>query len=111
MTLTRLAIFEGKVRDGQDDAFRAYVKDRLIPLWRQFDGAAEVRVLWGLESDAGATGIPLILAITYPDRAAMDRALASPARYESRDLLPELSDKYLDCEMRHHLMGTDIFTD
>ncbi|HSF93386.1 MAG TPA: hypothetical protein VLA52_00035 [Thermohalobaculum sp.] len=105
--LMRLAIFEGTVKPGQEEAFRAYVDRRLAPLWRKFDGAAEVRVLKGAEHDASAMPIPLILAITYPDRAAMERALASPARYESRDLLPELFEKYFDGRMHHHLMTVE----
>ena len=105
--LMRLAIFEGSVRPGQEDAFRAYVTDRLAPLWRQFDGAAEVRVLFGAEHDAAGPDYPLMLAITYPDRAAMERALASPARYESRDLLPELFERYFDGKMHHHLMTVE----
>lgn len=102
--LMRLAIFEGKVRDGQEEAFAAYVRDRLAPLWRQFDGAAEVRVLFGAEHDPSGPQYPLTLAITYPDRAAMERALASPARHQSRDLLPELFERYFDGRMHHHLM-------
>ena len=102
--LIRLAIFEGTVRDGQEAAFRAYVNERLAPLWRKFDGAAEVRVLHGAEHDASGPTYPLMLAITYPNRAAMERALASPARYESRDLLPELFERYFDGRMHHHLM-------
>lgn len=109
--LTRLAIFEGSVREGQAEAFRAYVNEKLVPLWRQFDGAREVRVLFGEERDAAAPEIPLILAITYPDREAMARALASKARYESRDLLPELFERFFDGRMHHHVMAARIFAD
>jgi hypothetical protein len=109
--LTRLAIFEGSVREGQEEAFRAYVDQRLVPLWRKFEGAAEVRVLFALERDGRAREIPLILAITYPDREAMARALASPARYESRDLLPELFERFFDGALHHHLMEAQCFTD
>ena len=105
--LMRMAVFEGRVKPGQEAGFHRYVTERLAPLWRQFDGAAEVRVLFGAEQDASAPEYPLILAITYPDRAAMERALASPARYESRDLLPELFEKYFDGRMHHHLMTFD----
>lgn len=109
--ITRLAIFEGSVREGREDAFRAYVNERLVPLWRRFEGAAEVRVLFAEERDPKAREIPLILAITYPDHAAMARALASPARYESRDLLPELFERLFDGSLHHHVMETRCFTD
>ena len=79
--LTRLAIFQGSSREGQDAAMRAYVEEVLAPLWRQFDGAEDVRVMFAVEQDDGGPDIPLILAITYPDRAAMARALDSSARH------------------------------
>ena len=105
--LTRLAIFHGRVRDGQDAAMRRYVEEVLAPLWRQFDGAEDVRVMYGVEQDDGGPEIPLILAITYPDRVAMARALDSPARYESRNLLPAFFETYLDGHLYHYVMDTD----
>ena len=105
--LTRLAIFQGRVREGQEAAMRAYVEDVLAPLWRQVDGSEDVRVMFAGEQDDGGPDIPLILAITYPDRAAMARALDSPARYESRGLLPAFFATYLDGSLHHYLMDTD----
>lgn len=107
--ITRYAIFTGNVRPGQDAAFRAYVDDVLRPLWRRFAGAAEVRVMYGQDQDPTGPQIPLILAIDYPDRAEMARALDSPARYESRDLLAELYEKHLDATLHHYVMETDRF--
>jgi len=37
----------------------------------------------------------------------MARALDSPARYESRDLLPGFFETYLDGSLHHYLMDTD----
>ena len=59
--ITRYAIFIGKVRDGQDAGFRDYVENRLAPLWRQFDGASEVRVEYGRDQDPNGPEIPLML--------------------------------------------------
>ena len=39
----------------------------------------------------------------------MARGLASPARYESRELLPEFFAKYIDGKLLHYVMKTDIF--
>ena len=66
--ITRYALFEGSVKPGMRDAFRAAVSERLVPLWKQFPGAQEVRVMFGEERDEGAPEFPLILAISYPDR-------------------------------------------
>ena len=108
--LTRYAIFEGRVRPGMDSEMRGYVNDVLVPLWRQFDGAHTVRVMFGVEQDPDGPSFPLALAITYLDAAAMARGLASPARYESRDLLPDFFAKYIDGKLLHYVMETDIFT-
>jgi len=107
--LTRYAIFEGRVRPGMDSEMRVYVNDVLAPLWRQFDGAHTVQVMFGVEQDPDGPSFPLVLAITYLDAAAMSRGLASPARYESRDLLPEFFAKYIDGKLLHYVMETDSF--
>ena len=107
--LTRYALFEGRVRPGMDSEMRAYVNDVLAPLWRQFDGAHTVRVMFGVEQDPDCPSYPLILAITYSDAAAMARGLASPARYESRDLLPNFFTTYIDGKLLHYVMETDSF--
>ena len=65
--------------------------------------------MFGVEQDPDAPSYPLKLAITYPDAAAMARDLASPARYESRDLLPNFFTKYIDGKLLHYVMETDIF--
>ncbi len=45
--ITRFALFEGSVKPGKTDEFRTAVKDRLVPLWRQFPGNSDVRVMFG----------------------------------------------------------------
>lgn len=104
--LTRLAIFEGRVKPGQDAAMRAYVEAELAPLWRQFQPSEEVRVLFAAE----AGDIPLVLAVTYVDRAAMEAALDTPARYQSRDMLPAFYDRFFDeVKLKHQLFEADVF--
>ena len=75
---------------------RAFVDEKLTPLWRKFAGAEEVQVLFGVEYDPAGPTIPLVLAITYADHDAMARALESPARYQSRDLLPGLYERFFE---------------
>jgi hypothetical protein len=74
----------------------------LAPLWRQFAQAKEVQILFGVEQDTSGPEIPLILAITYADGAGMAAALDSPARYESRDLLPNFYETFFDKVTLHH---------
>lgn len=83
--LIRYAEFVGAIQDGKREAFFAFVKDVLTPLWTKFDGATKVTVSRELERDDGAPEMPLLLAITYPDKAALERALVCDARFQSRD--------------------------
>lgn len=80
----RCAFFEGKVKPGCDAAFARFVKERLVPLWTQFPGAEEVRVLRQQESDTDNPHYAMVLAIRYPDMAAIAKAMASDARAQSR---------------------------
>ncbi|MFT3670902.1 hypothetical protein [Aestuariivirga sp.] len=86
----RCAFFEGKVKPGCDEAFAAFVKDRLVPLWTQFPGADEVRVLRQKESDTENPHYAMVLSIRYPSLAAIEQALKSDVRFRSREETAEL---------------------
>lgn len=101
--ITRFALFEGTVAPGNVAAFRAAVEERLVPLWTQFPGNTDVRVMFGEERDEGAPEFPLVLAISYPDRATMEAALDSPARFQSKEVTGEIVDAYFDGKIHHHV--------
>jgi hypothetical protein len=101
--ITRYALFEGTIHPGMTDAFRAAVNDRLVPLWRQFTGNCGVRVSFGEERDEGAPEYPLILAISYPDRAALEAAMACPARFASRDATGLITAEFFTGRIHHHV--------
>ena len=107
--ITRFALFEGSVKQGQTAAFREAVKTRLVPLWTQFTGNTDVRVMFGEERDEGAPEFPLILAISYPDRNAMDAALECPARYQSKDVTGEIVAEFFEGRIHHHVTELNEF--
>ncbi|MEJ6395864.1 hypothetical protein V8J82_21575 [Gymnodinialimonas sp. 2305UL16-5] len=107
--ITRFALFEGHIHDGQTDAFRQAVQDRLVPLWTQFPGQTGVRVMFSDDRDAGAPEFPLILAISYPDMETMTAALDSPARSQSRDVTGEIVDRFFDGRIHHHVTSAHEF--
>ena len=86
----RCAFFEGRVNPGCENAFASFVKERLVPLWTQFPGAAEVRVLRQQESDTDNPHYAMVLAIKYPNKAAIEEALKSDVRNQSRAETAEL---------------------
>lgn len=94
--LVKQALFLGQVKPGLESEMRAYVENDLAPLWRQFTGAHRVEVLFGQVQDPRGPEIPLVLSVAYETEEHVARAMASPARYESRDLLPAFYDQYFD---------------
>ncbi|MAZ19265.1 MAG: hypothetical protein CL535_23435 [Ahrensia sp.] len=107
--ITRYALFEGHVRNGQTDAFRAAVLDEILPKWKAFPGALAVRVCFADERDEGAPEFPLILAISYTDRAAVDAALASPARAEGKAATEAVLARFFDGRIHHHITEAHDF--
>ena len=101
--ITRFAMFEGSVKPDQVNAFRTAVIERLVPLWTQFTGNIDVRVMFSEDRDEGAPEFPLILAITYPDRYAMEAALECPARYKSKDVTGEIVAEFFEGRIHHHV--------
>jgi antibiotic biosynthesis monooxygenase (ABM) superfamily enzyme len=78
--LTRIAIYEGKIKPGQEEIFFKRVREELEPIWARFPGVTAVRVLRSQTSDQDALSIPMILEMDFPDMAAIDACLASPIR-------------------------------
>jgi hypothetical protein len=100
---TRYAIFEGTVHRGREDDFFRLVEERLLPLWRQMPHAQAVRVVRGVETDAGVPPAAMILAIDYPSREAIAEALASPVRARARAVTEEILE-LLDGRF-YHVIG------
>ncbi len=101
--ITRFALFEGTVGEENIASFRTAVLQRLVPLWTQFPGNSDVRVMFGEERDEGAPEFPLVLAISYPDRATMDAALDSAARHQSKVVTEEVTKAYFKGRIHHHV--------
>ncbi|KAB1071669.1 hypothetical protein [Methylobacterium planeticum] len=81
--LTRTAIYEGTIHDGQEDTFFQRVRDELEPLWRRFPNVVAVRVQRLRSKDEDARPIAMILEMDFPDMDAIEACLASPIRPES----------------------------
>ena len=106
--IVRYAFFEGIIHEGREEDFRAFVRERLVPLWTQFPGAEEVRVLDGLDRDEGAPEYAMALAIRYPDMAAVEVALQSDVRFQSREVTGELL-KMFTGRVHHHVFSANDY--
>lgn len=100
--LIRQALFEGRIHAGREQEFRAFVEERLIPMWKQFPGIRELRVLFAIGRDEGAPSFPLTLTMAFDDEAALARALEAPIRFESRGVTGELMTMF-DGHIHHHV--------
>ena len=108
MMITRYALFEGEIHAGRETEFRQFVQERLVPLWVRFPGALEVRVTFEVFRDDGAAGYPLVLAVSYPDIAAVETALQSMVRFESREVTKELLQMFTG-SVHHHVCDAQTF--
>ncbi|MBZ9672656.1 hypothetical protein FJ970_30045 [Mesorhizobium sp. B2-1-8] len=106
--IIRYALFEGEIHAGRESEFRHFVRERLVPLWTQFPGAEEVRVLDGTARDDGAPGYAMALAIRYPDMDTCNKALQSSVRFQSRDLTSELL-KMFTGRVHHHVFEANEY--
>ncbi len=107
--ITRYALFEGEVHEGQTEAFRAAVLAEILPVWRRFPGALAVRVTFADDRDAGAPAFPLILAIDWPDRATVDAFLDHPIRREGRAATEAVLSRHFTGRIHHHVTTAHVF--
>jgi hypothetical protein len=102
----RCAFFRGRAKPGCEDRFTAYVNERLVPLWTRFPGAEEVRVLRQEEADVAEPHFEMVLQIRYPSRAAIEAALASDVRLESREVTKGLLE-FFEGDIFHTVFRAD----
>lgn len=105
--ITRYALFEGKVHEGQEEAFRAAVTAEILPHWKQFPGALSVRVSYAVKRDDGAPEFPMILAVSYPDMDAVAAALASDVRSRARAATDAVLARFFTGRIHHHVMDAE----
>ncbi len=94
--LTKYAFFAGTLKPDCEVEMKAFIDEKLAPLWMQFKPSKEVHILYGFEQEPKGPTIPLVLAVTYEDEEAMAQAMESKARYEARDILPELYERFFE---------------
>lgn len=100
--IIRQALFEGRIKAGQEEAFKAFVTEKMMPGWLAFPGIRQVRVLFAVERDEGAPSYPMVLSTSYESREALAVALESKQRHESRELTRHLMEMF-DGHIHHHV--------
>ncbi len=104
--LTRVAVFEGVIQEGGEDAFFADVQARLEPIWRRFPHVLDVRVLRTRQADPGAIPIVMVLEMDFPDlqalQASLDSDIKTTAHSTTLEVLKPFSGRFFHfvCESR-----------
>jgi len=88
--LTRVAVFEGAIVAGGEDAFFEQVRERLEPIWRRFPHVLDVRVLRTREADPGAIPVVMVLEMDFPDLGSIRASLASGIKTEAHETTLEV---------------------
>lgn len=94
--LTKYAFFSGTLKPDCEAEMNAFIDKKLAPLWKQFQPSKEVRILYSYKQEPKGPTIPLALAVTYENESAMEEAMASKARQDARDILPELYELFFE---------------
>jgi len=92
--ITRTAIFEGTIKPGLETRFFDEIRERLVPLWKQFPNASNVRLLRVVAADDDALPIAMIQQIDYPTMEALRQAVASPVRAQAREITLEIMEMF-----------------
>ncbi len=101
--IIRYAFFEGKIKEGHQEAFRKAIVEDLYPLWCQFPGALEVYCSLVDDRDEGAPEFPLIQSVRYPDIETMEGALASSVRDNAKAKTAEICGEHFEGRIHHHV--------
>ena len=107
--ITRYALFEGSVAQGQTEAFRAAVLEEILPVWKQFPGALSIRVTFGDSRDDGAPEFPLILAIDWKDMETVEAFLDNPIRMQGRAATEAVMARFFTGRIHHHVTTPHVF--
>ena len=104
----RCAFFKGLIAKGKEEEFHACWRERLVPLWSAFPNLLELRVMRDVESDDEESRFPLVMAMKFASRADIENALASPTRWESKEVSKALLEM-LEGHVIHTVFETDEF--
>lgn len=82
--ITRYAMFQGEIVAGRLADFQKSVMEELLPTWLVYPGATAVRVSFATDRDDQSPNVPLVLAVDFASRQALEAALNSQERLDSR---------------------------
>ena len=107
--ITRYALFQGEVDQARQAEFKKAVLEELLPTWLVYPGATDVRVSFQVERDDLAPSIPLILAVDFPSREALDLALNSQERLDSRAATQRVLPGLFDGHIFHYITDSGAY--
>jgi len=101
--LTRYVFFEGQTLV-DESAFRYEIERQLLPMWQKMPANTGVRLTFSEARDADAPSILMVLAVDYPDHAALKASLSSAHRDQTRDRSAVVLAPVFAGRVHHHVM-------
>lgn len=92
--MTRVAVFEGAITSGGEDAFFADVKAKLEPVWRSFPHVQAVRVLRTTGADPGAIPVVMVLEMDFASMDDIRDCLASDIKTKAHAATLEVLEPF-----------------
>lgn len=102
--IVRFAVFEGTVHSKDTQNFKTAVLERVVPRWKAMPNVQSVSVNFEVSRDEGAPHYPMIVAISYPDMATMQHALASVERAQTKIEADKVMAEFFVGTLHHHVM-------
>ena len=91
-----------------EEEFHSYWRQNLVPLWSALPHVLELTVLREVESDDPESPFPLVMAMKFASRDNIEEALASPARWASKEASKKLFEMF-DGDVIHTVFAADQF--
>jgi len=88
--LTRVAVFEGAIVAGREDAFFDQAREGLEPIWPRFPHVLDVHVLRTRKVDPGAIPVVMVLEMDFPNLGSIRASLASDIKTEAHETTLEV---------------------
>lgn len=106
--IIRFAVFEGTILANDMQNFKDAISRNVAPLWEAMPNVQTVSVSFEVSRDAGSPQYAMIVAISYANKDAMEAALASVEREQTKHVADKLMADYFVGTLHDHIMETSI---
>jgi hypothetical protein len=97
----RSAFWEGQLRAGQEQQFKAEMDDAIAPAMRMLPGVKDAKALWPKVYEGRSADIVCQFLVFFEDEVDIALMIASPGRTAVRQRVAELSSRCFMGQISH----------